>query len=129
MRAHFFDQILESICNLNSRKHGLMDFEFSKAPDPQFSKALVNPQLARKPLWMRCYLYSGGRGGQYCRFMWGRGHQIFGQMHVNGGAASTNLVQERKAQIEAAINSGAELLEILELIRPWQAARPGRKPF
>lgn len=109
-----------------------MDFEFSKAPDSpnhQFSKAPTSPQLARKPLWMRCYLYGGGRGGKYCRFMWGRGHQVFGQMHVNGGAASTKVIQERKRQIDAAIASGVELLEILELIRPWAAAKPGRKPF
>lgn len=77
---------------------------------------------------MRTEAYTSG-GTKYARFRWGKGRESWGYAHINGGASSTALVQRRKQAVDEAIASGQSLEQILDLLRSWEGAKRGRKPF
>jgi hypothetical protein len=101
-----------------------------KSQPPPLPQIPHSPKKAKSQphLWLRTEIYSSHREKHF-RFRWGQGKETFGYLHINGGAASTNLVQSRKRQVDEAIASGADLKTIFDLIRQWQSAPVGRKPF
>lgn len=96
---------------------------------PLFQQKTIPHSLQPPPsLWMRTEIYSS-HGGHYCRFRWGKGRENWGYVHINGGNASTELVQGRRRLVDEAIARNDDLLEILQLLQQFPAERAGRKRF
>lgn len=96
---------------------------------------LINPLISHSPkftkgakFWMRVETYTSS-GETYARFRWGKGRDTFGYAHINGGAADTELVQSRQKEVKAAIERGDDREQIMNLVRSWEGAKRGRKPF
>lgn len=76
--------------------------------------------------WMTTHTYQS-HGIRYARFCWGKGSETWGYVHIAGGGCSSQLVQSRRAAVDRLIGAGAELPEVLALLRSFENARPGRK--
>lgn len=95
----------------------------------------IDPLISHSPkskggakFWRRVETYTSS-GETYARFRWGKGRDTFGYAHINGGAIDTELVQSRQKTVKVAIERGDNLLQILDLVRSWEGAKRGRKPF
>lgn len=116
--------VLEVLADIDRRAKAV-----SKIPQVPAAKNSASASAPRRScdLWMKTHLYSS-HGIRYARFCWGKGSEVWGYIHIAGGSCTDVLVQERRAQIDRLIAAGADLSEILALLRSWENARAGRKP-
>ncbi len=83
---------------------------------------------SQRQAWITTHEYSS-HGIRYVRLAWGRGRSVFGYAHINGGSASTKVVQARRAAVDRMIAEGRSLQDILDAIRLFPNEPAGRKKF
>jgi hypothetical protein len=81
-----------------------------------------------KRYWVGVFEYPS-HGRRYYRLQWGHGEKILGYIHIKGGCSQSIVAQTRAAELEACINAGVGLYDLIAIAKNYGSAKRGPKAF